>query len=122
MRDKHHILHSRQEWRLRSESRQLREHPSLVPTIDRELHNEIHRECPPVPLLGYHALRSTLELWTPRRDTLQSIDNLLFAISETNRHPRAHPIERELGMLAMEAIELQKPFIRSGVEHRLVLT
>ena len=121
MRDRHHILHYRQEWRLRDDATAIREHPSLVPVLDRETHNEIHRHCPPVPLLGYHALRRVRALWVPHKDTIESVDSLLWAIDETNRHPRAHPIERSLGELAMQAIELQKPYISSDLNHHPTL-
>lgn len=115
-RDGHHVLHYKQEWRLRPEAKKIREHESLIPTIDRSLHNEIHKECPPVPMLGYHALKRTGILWVPSRDTLESIDNLLFAIDRATQTPRTHRIERELGLLTIEAIELQKPFLKEGLQ------
>lgn len=112
MRDNHHILHSRQEWELRPQARALRENKTLIPNLDRSTHNELHRMCPPVPILGYHALNKVLSEFYPARDTLQSMDNLLFAIELAANMPQAHRIEREMAHLAIQAIELQKPFVR----------
>ena len=112
--DKHHVLHYAKEWRLRPEAKAIREHPSLVPTLPREVHNEIHKTCPPVPMLGYHALKRTVGLWTPRHDTMESLDNLMFAIEQSISDVRAHPIERQLGRLTVQAIDLQRPLIREN--------
>lgn len=113
--DLHHILNTRAHWLSSNEAKQLRNEKSLVPRIYRCIHNDLHAECPAVPLLGYHTLRRTLNEFYPQRETLPSIDNLLFAIDLAADHPKAHPIERQLASLAMQAIELQKPFIREGL-------
>lgn len=118
MRDGHHILHNRQEWSLRPEASALRETPSLIPRIDREVHNEIHRVCPAVPLLGYHALLRTRSNFEPTGSTMKDIDNLQYAIEDAIQHPRSHPIERGLGDLALWAIDLQKPILKEELEGR----
>ena len=114
-RDGHHILYNRMEWRQRPEGLALREQPSLIMTIDRRTHEEIHRECPAVPVLGYHALCRTVRNYHPGEDELSSMDNLLFAIEDSLMHPRAHRLERQLGLLVIEGIEVQRPFIKEGI-------
>lgn len=117
MRDRHHILHNRQEWTLRPQAERLRETPQLVPLIDREVHEEIHRECPVVPLLGYHALNRVNGVFRPVKfDTLKTIDNLLLSIDYAVDHPKAHPLERQLGQLVIATIETQRPFIADYFE------
>lgn len=111
-RDRHHLLNPRLEWTLRPNARKLREAPGLVPVIDRELHEEIHRSCPPIPLLGHHALQTVAREFQPHPDTLVSIDNLLFAIEAAGRHPKAHPVELELSSIAIQAIGLQREYLR----------
>lgn len=110
-RDGHHILHSKQEWRLRPEAKALREDPSLIIRLDREEHNEIHKNCPPVPLLGYYALVRTLRDYEPASTVLGSVENLIMAIEKSNHHPKSHAIERELGELTIWAIQLQTPWL-----------
>lgn len=115
MRDKHHILYERRPWTHRREAEQLREMPSLIPSIDREAHNELHRHCPPVPLLGYHALLRTLSTYEPSDDPLGSIGRLQLAMESAAEHPKAHPIERQLAYLAIHAVDLQVPYIKEGL-------
>lgn len=79
--------------------------------MDREEHNELHKVCPEVPVLGYHALRNVLDNYYSTSRPESNFDNLLMGIEQASKHYRAHPIERELGLLAVEALELQKPFI-----------
>jgi hypothetical protein len=113
--DKHHILHERQEWTLRPAAEYLREHPSLVPRIDRQLHEVLHRVAPAVPLLGHHALRHVVNDYQPGANTLESMDNLLLSIDYASRHPRAHSVEVRLAELAIEAISIQRDILRGNV-------
>lgn len=115
--DAHHILHHRQEWRLRPDGLRLRENPVLIPVIPREVHNAIHANVPSVPLLGFHALRRVAREFEPvPGDTLTSMENLMDAMEVARRDPRAHPIEKDLAELAIEAVDLQRPYIREGLE------
>lgn len=115
MRDGHHVLHHRQEWRLRDDAKYIREHHSLVPVIHRDVHEALHRACPAVPALGYYALKRTRYLWVPDDDTMTSLDNLQFAMQEAGLHPAVHPLERQFLYLVIHAIDLQKPFIQEGL-------
>lgn len=116
MRDKHHIVHERQEHDLRLESRTIRATPELIPLMDRGWHNELHRQCPAVPALGrIAAFRVLREFDVERGDTFQTLDNLCFAIEESSKSPKAHRIERSVNDLVIDALRLQIPFIREGI-------
>ena len=114
-RDRHHILHNRVEWHSRPESAQLRETPSLMPMIDRQVHNDLHRYCPPVPTLGIYALQRVVRDFRPSTDVFQSIENLMTSIERSADHPRMHELEREMAYIAIDAIDLQRPFIKEGL-------
>lgn len=113
--DAHHILHNRQEWTLRPDARRLRDRPTLIPRIERSIHNEIHATCPAVPPLGYYALRLVAERFHEGKDTLSSMDNLMAAIEVSSRHPRAHQIEKDMAQLSIHAIELQRPILSEAI-------
>ena len=115
MQDRHHVLFNRQEWGLREQSLYLRNQPLLIPTIDRDAHTELHRDCPAVPPLGYHALKRVVKLWEPGNTPLRAMANLSHAIEASTRNPFAHRIEKELAHLAAEAIDLQRPYIMDGM-------
>ena len=86
--------------------------------MPRQLHERIHRECPAVPLLGYYALVRTLRDFEPNPNPLKSMDSLMLAIEGSTEHPRVHPIEKQLGLLAVQAIDTQRPYIREAIEYR----
>lgn len=109
MIDRHHIFHTRQHWTATKEAKLLRD-MYLYP-LDRKVHEEIHRECPPVPLLGYYALSNVLSNVSPIKEPKHDLDEVMSAIELSTQHKRAHPLERELGLLSIEAIRLQLPFI-----------
>lgn len=113
--DCHHILNDRISWMSRPEARKLRQTPSLIPRIERPLHEQIHIDLPIVPLLGYHALQRTLATFEPASSTIKSIDNLAFAIESAIKHPRTHPIERDLGELTIEAVMLQREYLIGNI-------
>lgn len=118
MIDRHHILHTRQHWTATKEAKSLRD--SYVYRLDREVHNDIHKYAPPVPLLGYYALTSVLHNVRPNGEPLRDIDELSSAIELTTKHHKAHPIEVQLGELAVEAIRLQRQFF-SPVDKTLII-
>ena len=114
-KDEHHIINRKREWELRPEAYRIRAVKSLRPVIPRVIHNAIHAHTPPVPLLGYETLVQVQKNFRPTSDTLETLDLLCDSIVEAGRHPRAHPIERELGELTIEALQLQVPFLREGL-------
>jgi hypothetical protein len=116
--DLHHILFNKEEWSLRPEGMYLRNIPELVPRLDYNIHHDqLHRSCPAVPMLGYHALARVASRFKPvPGDTLASVDKLAISIESSLRHPKTHEIEREQGRLAIWALELQKPYLKEGIE------
>lgn len=113
--DKHHVLHTRQEWDLRPESAALRASGPLIPLVDRQVHDEVHRIAPAVPLLSYYVLVRTLRLYEPQETTIASIDNLMGAIDVAAQHRRAHHVERGVADLAIEALSVQRAILRGNV-------
>lgn len=115
MIDRHHILHSRKAWTCREEAHALRERPELMPRIDRDVHEELHRVAPEVPLLGYHALAAVNRLYVPGDDTMGSVDNLMSAIEQAANHRRSHRVERAVAAAAIEALDIQRAILRGNV-------
>lgn len=115
--NRHHVLHEEWTWNANKWAHDLRVTPSLVVTMPTEIHRELHAACPHVPILGSYALQAVNRLFVPshNRDTLKDMDSLQVAIDKASKSPRAHMLERDLAGLAIEAIDLQKPFIREGI-------
>lgn len=115
MIDRHHILHSRKAWSSRGEAFELRERPELVPRMDRDAHEELHRIAPEVPLLGYHALAAVHRTYEPGDGTMNSLDNLMGAIEKSARHRRSHRVERLVAEAALEALDIQRAILRGNI-------
>jgi len=103
----HHSVFERVAWQSSNEALRIRN--SIITPTPIALHQELHRECPPVPLLDHTSLVQAERAYRPANDPIQSIDRLIGAIETTTK--RGHPVSREVGFLAMEALEVQKPFI-----------
>lgn len=115
--DKHHVLHHARDWLTRKPAEALRENEWLIPPLDRDVHEDLHRAVPAVPLLGYHALVRTANDFTPHPgDYLRSMDEFIKSVDRAIHHRLTKPLEAELGMLTMRAVELQKPFIKMGLK------
>ena len=106
--DRHHILHHRQEWELRPEGKRLRQRTELVPVIPRQDHEHLHRLAPAVPVLPLGMLFLVNKLYRPQPDTMKAIDRLQMAIHEAGKHPKAHSVERQIGEVACEALDVQR--------------
>ena len=110
-RDVHHIIHTRNMWSIYKQGAQIRNTPSLLIRMDRSDHNEIHDNCPAIPVPSYHVLAKVAGIFIPTRDTLQTVDNLMFAVDEALKHPKCREIERGLGQLTIQALEEQRPYL-----------
>lgn len=115
MRDKHHLLFQRSAWQSNDMAKRLRNTPSLVPKIDRELHNEIHREVALIPLLGYHALARAVRMFYPTNETLEDISRLQIAMEDAVDHPKATRTEKTLAELACYELDVQRGMLRGNL-------
>lgn len=113
--DRHHLFHSRQEWELRPEAKWLRERPEFIPFISRVLHDDIHRQTPAVPTLPYDTLLRTVKFYRPDIDTIRAIDNVAWAIDKASEHHKTHPVELEVGHLAVEVLLQQRDLLRGNL-------
>ena len=116
MRDYHHVLFNAKEWSLRPESKELRDTGQLIPLMERDVHNALHKQCSPVPLLGYDALKLVLRDYVPIDGSVMgSVGALLKSINEAGKKPRISRMQTKLALLVIETIEEQQPFIREGM-------
>ena len=113
--NRHHILHYNEYWRANKDNNKLRSKQGLIAPIEVAVHRELHRECPAPPPLDVFTAQRVNRLYVPHPNPLQGIDNFRFAVEQAIRDPRSHDIERQVGMLAIEAVTLQLPFIREGL-------
>lgn len=113
--DKHHVLFNKREWESRPQYKELRQNSGLIVPIDREVHNELHRNVTQVPVLGYYGIMAVQKEFYRGRTHLDTVDNLLFALESVERHPRLSDLDKALAGIALQAVEIQRPFIAKGL-------
>lgn len=114
-RDRHHILFPRRLYESGDTSRRLRNTNSLIPKIDRELHEEIHREVAIVPILAHHALARTVRMFYPSGNTLEDISRLQIAMEDSVDHIKATKTEKTLAELACYELAVQRHMLRGNL-------
>lgn len=114
MHDKHHVLFNKREWEARPQYKDLRNNGGLIVPMEREVHNELHRNVRLVPTLGYYGIMAVQKEFYRGRTHLDTVDNLMFSVEKAMNNERLSKVERGLASLALDAIEAQRPFIAEG--------
>jgi hypothetical protein len=89
----------------------------MIAILDEDTHDELHRNCPPVPPLDIFTAQRTRNLYIPDPNPLKAIQSLCMAIEGAMKSPKSHYIEREVAKLTIEAVQLQLPYIRYGMNY-----
>lgn len=113
--DRHHILFSQAMHSIYPQGVSLRGEPALIPRMYQEPHRELHRHIPIVPPIPYYGLMKVRRDFVSTGDTFQDISQLQRLIEVSSRHPRTHEIEKGMGQLTIQALELQIPFLKDGM-------
>lgn len=112
----HHVLFEKRIWDAHEPNRELRRKSGLIVPMYSDEHDALHKEVTMVPVPNYRLGQAILSIYRDNPDDhIRSIENLIRAADQAIGHPRMKPIERALGELFIEAVELQLPFIRGGL-------
>ena len=111
--ERHHVLFSRKMWAgVNKNARHLRQTPQLIPPVEHDAHVELHKRVPIVPLLDDIMLSEVARRFVPEDNFVDSVESLMFAITEVSHLQRMTNIEQRLGALTVYALEEQRPYIR----------
>lgn len=112
----HHGLFTKSAYESQGSTKMLRNNPWLIMPLDEQTHRELHVDIPALPLLSPNTAQSVLKEFRPvKGNYVATIFALMEAVGDANRHPRATPIEKEIGGLLINGLELQLPFIQDGL-------
>lgn len=112
----HHGLFTKSAYESQSSTKMLRNNQWLIMPLDEATHRELHVDLPALPLLSPNSAQSVLKNFRPvAGNYIASMFSLMEAIGDANKHPRATPIEKEIGGLLINGLELQIPFIQDGL-------
>lgn len=111
----HHMLYTRATWESQSSTKMLRNNPWLIVPLEEQGHRELQRDIPVVPVLGHNTAQWVQRNYEPiKGNHLASLVELIGVINEAGKHPRATPIEKSLGEVCIDALELQIPYIQDS--------
>lgn len=114
MIEKHHELFNKREWEAREQYKDLRNNGGLIVPMHKEYHDELHKSVRLVPTLGYNGIMAVHREFYRGRSYIDTLDNLMFAVESAKNNERLSSIERGLAELALDALDLQRPFIQEG--------
>lgn len=110
---RHHLAFDRIPWSSFPDVAKIRGTRSLIPHIYRDVHDDLHDHCPPIPVMGRFVMSRVNYLFTPVDETFADIDNLCRAFDKATK--QSTPLERDMAGLCIEAIREQISFIRRGI-------
>jgi hypothetical protein len=113
--ERHHSLFPREMWNASKPGKALRASQWLIPRLVHEPHADLHRAIALIPAFDFHMGSRVLSNFTPPRNYLGAIDELMFCIDEATRHPKCQIIERGVGQLAIAALEISKIHVKEGL-------
>jgi len=113
----HHVLHHRNLWTGNLDNKWLREKSGLIVPMDIATHDELHENTCGVPPLDIFTARRVSSIMQRRlgSNAIRNTENFMQAVTEAGKHPKSHEIERQLGELVVQAVELQMPYLKSGI-------
>lgn len=112
--NRHHLQFSEREHSKYSELRDLRELPQNIIRMPVRDHDELHRNVSYVPSTSlYIARRALHELIHTRRPktAVESVSRLQDALYNGAEDERVDTIEYQVTQIAIQALEMQKPFL-----------
>lgn len=115
MIDRHHVLYNAREWECRPQYKEVRTNSGLIIPMDREVHNELHRNTSAVPVIGYHAIQLVRKNFEQGDTHLETVDNLLSSLDHVEKSTKLSKTERALAAIALECVEDQVPYIKEGI-------
>ncbi len=120
MINKHHGNFPRNQHDSMTTSRIIRADSRLIFPIEADVHNELHRNVSLVPVLSHYVGMRAYSLFKQEGDLgdpIKNIENWQRSIEEAIKHPRADILEQHIGLLAVHAYDLQKPYIQEGTRY-----
>lgn len=112
---RHHILHPKGAWLGHVATSSLRQTAGLIVPTTRDIEDLNHKTNPVVPVPSPAVAFYSQQAFEPvRGDYMRTVDNLMFAIETATRKPVAQ-IEKDLALLTIQGIDLQRPFIEMGL-------
>lgn len=112
----HHVIFPRLIHNSMKVTKELRAERMLRPPIAQDPHTELHKHIGMVAIPSWTMASEICKRFEPvEGDYISSLDNLIFAISDTIKHPKVRELERSIGDVMVHGLDLQRPYIKAGL-------
>lgn len=113
-RDDHHICHDRVSWEARPEAKRIRD-AVIARNMSRTVHNLLHKDTSPVPVPLYPTMQWVSYSFHEKDDVLDNVNQFIDLLDRANDRRFIKPIELELNMLCIDALQSQIEYVREGL-------
>ena len=116
MRNKHHVLFPKSIHEATEIGSELRSQRLLIPTMDANIHTDLHRNIAFVPPLNHFMGQRVLYLMrgSDANNSIQAMKDYMDAVEDSMDHPKVNYMDRALGRVVIESINEQIPFIQNS--------
>lgn len=112
----HHTLFNRSAWNSHEATKSLRGNRWLIPPLEADAERAIHENiaCVPLPdpVTGIH-IRNNFQ--AVEGNFVASMYEFVSTVERVLKHPKSSTLQRTLGALTAQAVELQIPYVKEGL-------
>jgi len=112
----HHTLFNRAAWDSHEATRDLRKNRWLIPPLHAENERAIHAEIAVVPLLDPVTALHVRNGFEPvEGNFVATMYSFIDTVESVLKHPKSSTLQRTLGALTAQAVEMQIPYVQDGL-------
>ena len=112
----HHVLFNRAAWDSHEATRSMRNERWMIPPLEGHVEQRIHAEIAIVPLLDPTTAIHVRQNFEPvEGNHVETMYNFIRSVEAALKHPKASALQRTLGALTAQAVELQIPYVEEGL-------
>lgn len=112
----HHTLFNRSAWNSHEATKDLRNNRWLIPPLHSETERLIHAEVAVVPLLDpVSALHVRNGFEAIEGNFVGSMYAFIDTVESVIKHPKSSTLQKTLGALCAQAVEMQIPYVQDGL-------
>lgn len=109
----HHVMFPNRLWRTQSILRTIKDDIGLKIKMPRDVHTNLHEHVPIVPPLDNFMATRAYDGYVPMySNPVRSIENFMMSIERVVAMPSLSKIQKDIGNVAINALEAQIPFIK----------
>lgn len=112
----HHTLFNRAAWESHEATKSLRNNRWLIPPLECQVERQIHADIAVVPLLDpVTAIHVRQDFQPVEGNFVASMYSYIRSVENAIRHPKSSALQKTLGALSAQAVELQIPYVEEGL-------